>query len=309
MPDPKARSIVRTRGLPEASFAYLLIAPTLLVIAVVAIYPLLTTFWLSLHQRNLKVPWLGERFVWLQNYALLVSDDRFWGALAHTLFFTVVSVGLELILGLGIALAIHRAFIARGLVRTAILVPWSIPTVVAAVIWLFMIHPTSGIITEILRAVGMTGPAAVLLARPATAWAAVIATDVWKTTPFMALLLLAGLQTIPNDLYEAAAVDGLTAWRRFWTITLPLLKPTILVALIFRTLQAFMVFGHIYAMTGGGPGTATETLAFLAYQAILNDMDFGYGSAISVVIFFFTLAFALLYIRWLGLGLEKGQEE
>lgn len=309
MQDTKARPIVGARGFREASLGYLFIAPAMLVILAIAVYPLLTTFWLSLHQKNLKIPWLGEGFVGLNNYAQLLGDDRFWSAFMHTVFFTVVSVGLELVLGLGIALAINQAFTARGLTRTAILVPWSIPTVVAAVIWLFMIHPTSGIIVDLLHWLGMAGPATVLLARPATAWATIIATDVWKTTPFMALLLLAGLQTIPKDLYEAAAVDGVSAWRRFSAITLPLLKPTILVALIFRTLQAFLVFGHIYTMTRGGPGTATETLAFLAYQAILNDMDFGYGSAISVVIFLCILAFAILYIRWLGLGLEKGQKE
>jgi multiple sugar transport system permease protein len=219
--------------------------------------------------------------------------------------FTLVSVSLELVLGLLAALAIHRTRVFTGLTRAALLLPWAIPEVVAAVMWLFLINPAFGLIPGFLRNFGLAENSLVLLAHPVTAWAVVIATDVWKNTPFMTLMLLAGLQVIPEDLYEAAAVDGASGYQAFWSITLPLLKPALLVALIFRTSQAFMVFGHIYTLTGGGPGNATESLALLAYQAILNDMRFGYGSAICVFIFLSSFFLALLYLRCLGLGEAK----
>ncbi len=291
----------------EARWGYLLAAPALLVIALVALYPLGCTLWLSFQQKIIKLPWLHTGWVGLANYRELFTDTRFWQALAHTVMFTVVSVGLELVLGLLAALAIHRARILTGLTRAAVLLPWAIPTVVAAVMWLFLVNPAFGLIPMGLRFLGLPETCQVLLAHPASAWAVIIATDVWKNTPFMTLMLLAGLQVIPVDLYEAAALDGASRWQACRRITLPLLVPAILVALIFRTAQAFMVFGHIYALTGGGPGTATETLAFLNYQAILNDMRFGYGSALSVVIFLGSLAFALFYLSAMGLQV-KGEE-
>jgi multiple sugar transport system permease protein len=290
----------------ETWWGYLLLAPALLVIALVAIYPLGYTLWLSCQQQILKLPWLRQGWVGLANYRELFTAARFWQALAHTVLFTVVSVALELVLGLLAALAIHRARILTGLTRAAVLLPWAIPTVVAAVIWLFLVNPAFGLIPLALSFLGASEASRVLLAHPVSAWAVIIATDAWKNTPFMTLMLLAGLQVIPADLYEAAAMDGASGWQAFRRITLPLLKPAILVALIFRTAQAFMVFDHIYALTGGGPGTATETLAFLNYQAILNDMRFGYGSALSVLIFLGSLAFALLYLRTLGLPGEGG---
>jgi ABC-type sugar transport system permease subunit len=291
----------------EVRWGYRLLAPALLVMVVVTLYPLGYTLWLSLHQKIIKFPWLYQGWVGLANYRELLTSPRFWQALAHTLLFTVVSVGLELVLGLLVALAINRTLILIGLTRATMLLPWAIPTVVAAVMWLFLISPLFGLIPMGLKALGFGENSVVLLARPWTAWAVIIATDAWKTIPFMTLMLLAGLQTIPQDLYEAAAIDGASGWQTFWRITLPLLKPAILVALIFRTAQAFMVFDHIYALTAGGPGTATETLAFLNYQAILNDMRFGYGSALSVLIFAISLVFALLYIRTLGLHTEGGE--
>jgi ABC-type sugar transport system permease subunit len=289
----------------EARWGYLLLAPALLVLALVALYPLGYTWWLSCQQKIIKLPWLKQGWVGLANYRELLAAARFWQALAHTVMFTVVSVSLELALGLLAALAIHRARLLTGLTRAAVLLPWAIPTVVAAVMWLFLVNPAIGLIPMGLRLLGLPEASLVLLAHPVSAWAVIIATDVWKSTPFMALLLLAGLQVIPADLYEAAALDGASRWQAFRHITLPLLAPAILVALIFRTAQAFMVFGHIYTLTGGGPGTATETLAFLNYQAILNDMRFGYGAALSVVIFLGSLAFALFYLYTMGLQVKE----
>jgi ABC-type sugar transport system permease subunit len=290
----------------EARWGYLLLAPALLVITLVALYPLSYTLWLSFQQKIIKLPWLLQSWVGLANYQELFAAARFWQALAHTVMFTVVSVSLELALGLVAALAVHRTRVLTDVTRAAILLPWAIPTVVAAVMWLFLVNPAFGLIPMALGALGFPEASRVLLAHPVTAWAVIVATDVWKNTPFMTLMLLAGLQVIPEDLYEAASVDGASAWQAFWSITLPLLKPAILVALIFRTSQAFMVFGHIYTLTGGGPGTATETLAFLNYQAILNDMRFGYGAALSVLIFLGSLVFALLYLYILSPQAEAG---
>jgi ABC-type sugar transport system permease subunit len=289
----------------EARWGYLLLAPALLVIALVALYPLGYTLWISFQQKIIKLPWLQSGWVGLANYRELFAEVRFWQALAHTVMFTVVSVSLELALGLLSALAIHRARILIGLTRAAVLLPWTIPTVVAAVMWLFLVNPAFGLIPMSLRLLGLPENSLVLLAHPVSAWAVIIATDVWKTTPFMTLMLLAGLQVIPEDLYEAAAMDGASRWQVFRHVTLPLLTPAILVALVFRTAEAFMVFGHIYTLTGGGPGTATETLAFLNYQAILNDMRFGYGSALSVVIFLGSLTFALFYLYIIGLQVKE----
>jgi multiple sugar transport system permease protein len=291
----------------EARLGYLFLTPALLVIALVALYPLGYTFYLSFQQKIVKLPWLKQGWVGLANYRELLAAACFWQALAHTVMFTVVSVALELILGLIAALAIHRARILTGLTRAAVLLPWAIPTVLAAVMWLFLVNPAFGLISMGLRFFGFSESSQVLLAHPGSAWAVIIATDVWKNTPFMTLMLLAGLQVIPGDLYEAAAMDGASRWQAFWRITLPLLTPAILVALIFRTAQAFMVFGQVYTLTGGGPGNATETLAFLNYQAILNDMRFGYGAALSVLIFLGSLAFALLYLATLGLQLKEGE--
>lgn len=286
----------------EIPLGYLLVLPALLTITLVALYPLSYTLWLSLQQKVLKLPWLGPGWVGLANYLELFREARFWQALANTLLFTLISVGLELVLGLLAALAIHRARLLTGLVRAAVLLPWAIPTVVAAVMWLFLVNPGYGLIPGLLRSLGFPETSLVLLAYPWAAWGVIIATDVWKNTPFMTLMLLAGLAVIPADLYEAAAMDGASRRQTFWCITLPLLKPAILVALIFRTAQAFMVFDHIYTLTAGGPGTATETLAFLAYWATLNNMRFGYGSALSVVMFLGSLVFALLYLRILTLS-------
>jgi trehalose/maltose transport system permease protein len=289
----------------ERRYGWLLVLPTLGLIALVALGPLLYAFWLSWQQKILKLPWVHQGWVGGANYLELLTDGRFQQALGHTLGFTGVSVFLELVLGLLAALVIHRSRILTGPLRAAALLPWAVPTSVAAVMWLFLVNPAYGLIPGILRRLGLSGNALVLLAHPWTAWGVVIVTDVWKNTPFMTLMLLAGLQVIPADLYEAAALDGATAWQSFWRVTLPLLKPAILIALIFRTAQAFMVFDHIYALTAGGPGTATETLAFLAYRAILNDLCFGYGAALSMLIFLAGLVLALLYVRFLSWGDES----
>jgi ABC-type sugar transport system permease subunit len=284
----------------EARIAWWLVLPALLTILLVALFPLVWTVWESLHLHDLRMPWLGKPFVGLENYVEALRDPRFWGALGHTAFFAAASVGLELLIGLWLALALNRAFRGRGLVRAAVLVPWAIPTVVSALLWRFMFEGQHGIVNSLLVSTGLLGEPVVWFIDPLAAWVPVILADVWKTTPFVALLLLAGLQNIDASLYEAARIDGASIWRQFRYVTLPLLKPAILVALIFRTLDAFRVFDLIYALTGGGPGTSTEPIALYTFNALLQNLQFGYGSALSVIVFLVTFGLALLYIRFLG---------
>jgi ABC-type sugar transport system permease subunit len=284
----------------DRRLASLLVAPALASIVIFGLLPLCWTVWESLHQHDLRMPWLGRPFAWFANYATLARDPRFWSALGHTGVFTAVTVSLEIVLGLGIALAMNRAIRARGLVRAAVLLPWAIPTVVAALLARFMFEAPWGAVNTALVALGIVHEPIVWLAGPHAAWVPIVLADVWKTTPFVALLLLAGLQTIDQSLYEAAATDGASAWEQLRRITLPLLRPAILVALVFRTLDAFRVFDLVYALTGGGPGTATEPIALYTFNALMQNLEFGYGAALSVVVFAVTFALALLYIRVLG---------
>jgi ABC-type sugar transport system permease subunit len=291
----------------EARVAWGLVLPALLTILLVALFPLFWTVWESVHLHDLRMPWLGRPFIGLENYVDALRDPRFWGALGHTLFFAVTSVGLELLIGLWLALALNRAFRWRGLVRVAVLIPWAIPTVVSALLWRFMFEGQSGIVNTALVSIGALREPVVWFIQPSAAWVPVILADVWKTTPFVALLLLAGLQNIDASLYEAARIDGASAWRQFRYVTLPLLKPAILVALIFRTLDAFRVFDLIYAMTGGGPGTSTEPIALYTFNALLQNLQFGYGSALSVIVFVITFGLAIVYIKLLGAELTGGR--
>ncbi len=284
----------------DRRLAWLLVLPAVLTIALIAIFPLLYTVWESMHRHDLRMPWLGKPFAGFDNYAELARDARFWWSLAHTAMFAAISITLELVLGLVLALAMHRTMRARGLVRATVLLPWAIPTVVAGLLWRFLFDAQAGVANAVLVSLGAIDEPIVWFVRATTAWVPVILADVWKTTPFVALLLLAGLQNIDRGLYEAAEMDGAGAWRRLRHVTLPLLAPALLVALIFRTLDAFRVFDLIYVLTGGGPGTSTEPVALYAFTTILQHLRFGYGSAISVVIFVVTFGLAVGYIRLLG---------
>jgi ABC-type sugar transport system permease subunit len=289
----------------EARLAWQLAAPALATILLVALFPLLWTAWESVHLHDLRMPWLGRPFIGADNYVEAAQDPRFWDALAHTLLFTAATVTIELTLGCVLALAMNRAFRGRALVRAAILVPWAIPTVVSALLWRFMFEGQSGIMNAMLVETGILREAPVWFISSELAWVPAVLADVWKTTPFVALLLLAGLQNIDASLYEAARIDGASAWRQFRYVTLPLLKPAILVALIFRTLDAFRVFDLIYVMTGGGPGTSTEPIALYTFNSLLQNLRFGYGSALSVIVFAITFGLALGYIKFLGAGLTE----
>jgi len=270
--------------------AWALMSPALLLLTAVTALPMGYVLWLSLHQRAL---FRETRFAGLEHYVRLAADERFWNALGNTVYFAAVSVALELAIGLGIALLLVRAGRSRALVYGAVLVPWAIPTVVSARMWEWMYSPELGVLSHIVgRPVNWLGD-------PLLALHAAIAMDVWKSTPFVALLLLAGLQGIPRELRQAAAVDGASAWTAFRRITLPLLAPVILVAAVFRTIDALRVFDAIYVLTGGGPANATETLSIYAYRVLFQMLDFGYGSALAVVVLAITGIAALAYARLL----------
>lgn len=253
--------------------------------------------------QGLKGVIIEPNFVGLKHYKDSLSDTRLWKALWNTTFFTVVSVAVELVLGLGIALLINKAFFGRGLVRATILIPWAIPTAVSALMWKFLYDGQNGIVAKYFADIGLVDRMGDLLTTDVGAMFAVIFADVWKTTPYMALLLLAGLQTIPSSLYEAASIDGATKWQQFTKITLPLLKSSILVALLFRTLDAFRVFDLIYVLTGGGPANSTETISILAYKVMFSQTNFGGGSALAVIVFICVAIISIIYIKLLGADL------
>jgi trehalose/maltose transport system permease protein len=265
------------------------------VLALVAFWPLVDTIYVSLTNEKLA-SLTPSHFIGLDNYKKLIGHDPiFRSAVWTTLKFTAVTVVIELVLGMIVALVVHAEFKARGLTRTAMLIPWAVPTVVSAQMWKWMFSGQGGVINDLLvNKLHILNSAVPWLAEPTSSFIAVCAVDVWKTTPFVALLLLAGLQVIPKELYEAGKVDGATAWRLFVSITLPLLRPAILVVLIFRTLDALRVFDVFYVMLGTS-GT-TQTLATYAQQHIVSFSDLGYGSAISVLIFLIIGIFVIAYV-------------
>lgn len=273
------------------------VAPALMLLSLVTIYPVLYVVYLSL-RRNLLIFDIS-RFVGLDNYAFLLRDDRFWNAFSNTVYFTALTVSLELLLGLAIAVLLNRTFRFRGFVIALVLLPWAIPTVVSARMWEWMYNGDFGILNYLL------GARINWLGSPAWALNAAVFMDVWKTTPFVVILLLAGLRVIPSELYHAARVDGAGPWSAFRNISLPLLRPLILVVLLFRTLDAFRVFDAVYVLTGGGPANTTETLSIYAYKVLFQTLQFGYGSTLSLVVFLCMGAISLLYVRLLSKGIER----
>ncbi|HGY10007.1 MAG TPA: sugar ABC transporter permease [Oceanithermus profundus] len=282
--------------------AWLFLLPSLLVLLVAAAYPLWRTFQLSFYQVSILQFPLQPEWVGFDNYRFLLADPYWRVSLKNTAVFTVVSVALETVLGLGIALAVNARFAGRGLMRTAMLVPWAIPTVVSAQMWRWMYNDVYGVVNDLLLRAHLIAQPLAWLSDPHLALPGVIAVDVWKTTPFMALLLLAGLQSIPDELYEASTVDGASGWQQFWRITLPLLKPALLVALIFRTLDALRVFDVIYVMTGTNP--TTMSMSVYARQQLVDFGALGYGSAVSMGIFLIIALFAAAYLVSLRVELD-----
>jgi trehalose/maltose transport system permease protein len=282
--------------------AWLFMTPMLIVLALVAGWPLLRTMWFGLTDANLSDLDAAE-FIGLVNYYYLLTDPDWWNAVWNTLVFTTVSLTTETILGLAIALTLNAHFRGRGLLRAAVLIPWAIPTVVSAQMWNWMYHDVFGVINEGLKIMGLISEPIAWTASPDTALLAVIMVDVWKTTPFMALLLLAGLQMLPQECYESARVDGVHPVKVFFKVTLPLLKPALMVAIIFRALDALRIFDLIYVMSGNNKDTMS--MSVYARQQLVDFQDVGYGSAAATLLF---LIIALITVVYLTLG-KVGRED
>ena len=292
----------------EEELAVILLTPVVSFLCVVSFYPIFDTIMASLHS-GYVLEMNPRQFVGLENYRSLLGDgpllDRilngggFWNALRVSLIYTFVSVPIELVLGLGLALLLNREFKGKYFAQAAILFPWAIPTVINARIWAWMFNGQYGVVNDLLIRIGIFESAFPFLAKPDTALIAMLFITIWKTSSFMALILLAGLQSIPDHLYEAARMDGASRVRQFWDITLPLLKPTLLVALIFRTLPAFQAFGLPFGLTGGGPASATTTLVLFDHQLTFNRLNFGEGAATATIITLIAAAIAMIYVQTL----------
>jgi multiple sugar transport system permease protein len=268
----------------ERRTGWLLIAPALLVLVLVYAYPIGQAFWLSLFTQNLGTR-LEPVFSGIGNYERMVFDGRFWQSIGNTTVFTVSSLILELLLGMGMALVLDQSFRGRGAVRTIAILPWALPTALIALTWAWVFNDQYGVLNDILLRLHIISAGVNWLGDPTLAMMATIAADVWKTTSFISILLLAGLQSIPQDLYEAHAMDGASSWQSFRQITLPLLMPQIVIATLFRFAQAFGIFDLVQVMTAGGPAGATEMVSIYVYATIMRYLDFGYGAALVVVTF------------------------
>ncbi len=262
----------------------------------IVVYPVVTLFWSSLHSVDNANPAAGEQWAGLANYARAFDDDRFWHSLWQTVLYVVVTVPAALVVGLGLALLANQPFKVKWPVRLGLLLPWALPLVFAGLIFRWFFEYQTGIVNDVLVRLG--GEPLQWLSSPTLATIAVCIAIVWKSSSFMALMLLAGLQSIPRSLYEAAEVDGASTWQQFVEITLPMLRPAIFVALIFRTITAIQTFDIPYAMTGGGPGEATETLAMYIHKTTLDFLDFGYGSALAVLMFALSMVATSGYLRY-----------
>ncbi len=276
---------------------WILLFPALLLLFLVFLYPIARAFILSLFTENLGTQ-LRPEFAGFANYLRMLGDGRFWQSISNTAIFTVVSVTLELVLGLGIALVLNQSFFARGIVRTIAIIPWALPTSIMGLAWAWIFNDRFGIANDILLRLGLIETGINWLGKPGLAMVTIIIADVWKTTPFISIILLAGLQSISQDLYEAHKIDGANSWQSFTQITLPLLMPQILIALLFRFAQAFGIFDLVQVMTGGGPAGSTETVSIYIYSTVMRYLDFGYGAAL-VVATFLILVVTVALVSWL----------
>ncbi|MGH2951640.1 MAG: carbohydrate ABC transporter permease [Solirubrobacterales bacterium] len=299
-PEPAGGGKVTERTRSERRLGWMLCAPAVAAMLLVTAYPIGYAIVLSLQELDLRFPEEGG-FAGLDNYSTVLTSELWWQDVFNTLFVTVISVSIELVIGMAIALAMHRAIFGRGVLRVSVLIPYGIVTVVAAFSWQFAFAPESGFVNNL----PLIADDKAWFGDRFSAFAVIIMAEVWKTTPFIALLLLAGLTTIDGGLYEAARVDGANAVQRFFRITLPLMKPAILVALLFRTLDAFRVFDTIFIMTGGSQDT--ESVSILGYNQLIERLNLGLGSAVSVLIFLSVLIIAFVFIRGFGVRMAEGR--
>ena len=279
----------------ERNLGYVLLAPAFLLLTLVVLYPIVQLIITSFQTYHLAQPWLGTPFIGFENYAKAMGDERFWEATWHTILYIVVTVPGAALVGLGLALLANQPFKVKWPVRLGLLLPWALPLVFAGLIFRWFFEYSQGLVNNALQLVGLEPQA--WLTTPSLAFAAICFAIIWKSSSFVALVLLAGLQTIPRSLYEAAEIDGASRWNQFWEITLPMLRPAIVVALIFRTITAIQTFDIPYAMTNGGPGNATETLAMYIHKTTIDFLDLGYGSALAVLMFIVSVIATTGYLR------------
>jgi len=285
----------RKRPLVPSSNAWPFITPTMLLAVILVLAPLIYSIYLSLFSLELTKPWQGTKFVGLVNYREILLNPDFWFSLRITFLFTFITVAAELLIGFGIALLLNREFVGEGVVRSLLLLPMMMTPVVAAISWKFMYEPTYGIINYYLARLGIPQPA--WLAKPSTALFSIMITDIWRTTPFVFLVLLAGLQALPHEPYEASTVDGASSLQQLWYITLPLLKPVILVISMVRLMDAFRMFDLIFVMTRGGPGFASELLLVYNYRIAFRYFRIGSGNALSTLVLIIILIFTILFMK------------
>jgi multiple sugar transport system permease protein len=295
----KAKAQLSEGKKAERKLGWLLCAPAALVMVAVTAYPILYSIWLSLHRSDLKFP-DAQKFIGLANYATVLSNQYWWTAFGVTALITVVTVAIELVLGMGLAIIMHRTLVGRGIVRTAALIPYGIVTVVAAFSWRFAWTPDYGYLAN---AFSDGAP----LTERASSLAIIMLAEIWKTTPFMALLLMAGLALVPEDLLKAASMDGASNWQRFLRVTIPVMKPAILVALLFRTLDAFRVFDNIYVLTAGA--NETSSVSMLAYNNLIRGLNLGIGNTMSVLIFIAVAIIAFVFVKLFGTAAPGSDEE
>jgi multiple sugar transport system permease protein len=289
---------ITDRARRERNLGWMLCAPAVIAMIAVTAYPIIYAGWLSLQRYDLRFP-DDREFIGLANYTSVLTDPVWWDSFFTTVFLMVVSVAIELVLGFLLAFLMHRALFGRRTVRASILVPYGIITVVAALAWRFAFDPTTGFVNELLNTDQSW------FTERWSALFVIVVTEVWKTVPFMALLLLAGLTLVPEDVLAAARVDGATTWQRFWRVTLPLMRPAVVVALLFRTLDAFRIFDSVFVQTRGAQGT--ETLSITGYNALIVRLNLGIGSAVSILIFLCVLIIAVVFVK--GFGADIAERE
>ncbi len=291
------------KQISEQKFAFILILPAILIIFGIVFFPILKTLYISFFDINLTKPY-SQPFVGLKNYIDILSSSNFWDAIAKTGYFTVVSIFFELVFGVAIALLLNEKFRGRWFLRSLIIVPWAVPTIVNGSLWKWIFNPEYGALNALLTQLGLISSYQSWLGRPFIALNMVIVADVWKMTPLIVIMVLAGLQTIPGELYEASEVDGANIFQRFFRITLPLLKPTILIVLVLRTMQAFKVFNIIYIMTKGGPANGTQLITYYAYREAFSYLHISKGATLAYLICMIILLLSFLYVKFLNSEIE-----
>ena len=293
-----ASTFDKLRDPSEKSLGFMLLAPAFLLLALIVVYPIGKLIFNSFFDLRLSGG-SGAKFVGIENYVLVFKDPDFWNATKNTVLITLITVPGALVVGLGLAMLANLPFKRKWPVRLALLLPWALPLAFAGLIFAWFFHTEYGVVNDVMRRLGADEPTMWLL-QPSWAFAAICVTIVWKTSSFMALILLAGLQMIPKSLYEAAEVDGASKWQQFCQITIPMLMPSIIVALIFRTITALQTFDIPYTMTKGGPGNSTETLAMLIHKTTIDYLDVGYGSTLAVCMFVLSLFVTAFYLKRIG---------